>query len=106
MKPSGWNSSYCAGASAYAAIVAALISRNRDAGYGQEIDIAATDVMASTFCTRSSSCPKSRSHSSGPATRTATTGPVPVADGHFAPHHQPRPLLARGHEPARSSGPR
>ncbi|MCA9830744.1 MAG: CoA transferase [Dehalococcoidia bacterium] len=84
LKPSGWNSSYCAGASAYAAIVAALISRNRDAGYGQEIDIAATDVMASTFAPGLLRVQYTGQPFLRPSHADMTTGPVPVADGHFA----------------------
>ena len=84
LKPSGWQASYCAGAAAYAAIVAALTARERDGGAGQEVDIAAVDVMASTFAPGLLRVEYSGQPSVRPVVADLTTGPVPVADGHFA----------------------
>lgn len=84
LKPSGWQSSFCAGTAAYAAILAALHHRNTHPGEGQEIDIAELEVMVSTFAPA-----LLRGQYLGePWRRRAeadlTAGPVPVADGHFS----------------------
>ncbi|MGD9932545.1 MAG: CoA transferase [Dehalococcoidia bacterium] len=84
LKPSGWQSSYCAGAAAYAAAVAALTARERNGDAGQEVDIAAVDVMASTFAPGLLRVEYSGQPSVRPLVADLTTGPVPVADGHFA----------------------
>lgn len=83
LKPSGWQSSYCAGVAAYAAGVAALRER-RLSGLGQEIDAGALDVMVAAYAPALLRAgyagePIGRSRSTD-----ITTGPVPVADGHFA----------------------
>ncbi len=83
LKPSGWQPSYCAGVVAYAGGLAALRHRDRT-GEGQEIDVAELDVMVAAFAPallRASYMgdPIGRSRSTD-----ITTGPVPVADGHFA----------------------
>jgi crotonobetainyl-CoA:carnitine CoA-transferase CaiB-like acyl-CoA transferase len=84
LKPSGRQSSFCAGTAAYAAILAALHHRNLHPGEGQEIDIAEVEVMVSTFAPA-----LLRGQYLGePWRRRAeadiTAGPVPVADGHFS----------------------
>lgn len=84
LKPSGWQSSACAGAAAYAAVVAALVARERDQGAGQEIDIAAVEVMASTFAPGLLRVEYTGQPFARPVAPDVTTGPVPVADGHFA----------------------
>ena len=71
-------------ATAYAAIVAALIARDREAGYGQEIDIAATDVMASTFAPGLLRVQYTGQPFLRPSRADMATVPVPVADGHSA----------------------
>lgn len=47
LKPSGHQVGLCTGTAAYAAIVAALIHRDANGGHGQEIDVAALDIMVS-----------------------------------------------------------
>ncbi len=84
LKPSGWQSSMCTGVAAWAAILAALWHRGGHPGEGQEVDIAAVDVMASTFAPA-----VLRTLYGGEPQRRRTevdmlSGPVPVRDGHFA----------------------
>jgi crotonobetainyl-CoA:carnitine CoA-transferase CaiB-like acyl-CoA transferase len=84
LKPSGWQSSYCAGVVGYFGAVAALRHRDHHAGEGQEVDVAEVDVMASTFAPA-----LLRSEYTGDPGRRRTdmditAGPVEVADGHFA----------------------
>jgi crotonobetainyl-CoA:carnitine CoA-transferase CaiB-like acyl-CoA transferase len=84
LKPSGWQSSFCAGTAAYAAIMAALHHRNLHPGEGQEVDIAELEVMVSTFAPA-----LLRGQYLGEPWRRRsesdiTAGPVPVADGHFS----------------------
>lgn len=84
LKPSGWQSSFCAGVAAYAAIVTALHHRELRPGEGQEIDIAEVEVMTSTYAP---ALLRAGYHGT-PLQRCKeidmTSGPVPVADGHFA----------------------
>ncbi|MBI5949607.1 MAG: CoA transferase [Chloroflexi bacterium] len=84
LKPSGWQSSMCTGVAAWAAVLAALWRRGEHAGEGQEVDVAAVDVMASTFAPA-----VLRTLYGGETLRRRAevdmlSGPVPVRDGHFA----------------------
>lgn len=84
LKPSGHQVGLCTGTAAYAAIVAALIHRDANGGHGQEIDVAALDIMVSA-----ASPALLRSQYLGtPVPRREsvdiTSGPVPVADGYFS----------------------
>ena len=84
LKPTGWQSSMCTGVAAWAAILAALWHCGEHPGQGQELDIAAIDVMASTFAPA-----VLRTLYGGEPQRRRTevdmlSGPVPVRDGHFA----------------------
>lgn len=84
LRPSGRQVAFCAGAAAFAAMVGAISHRDRHPGEGQEVDVAALDVMVSAF-----SPGLLRSVYAGtPMPRRDPTdlmgGPVQVADGHFA----------------------
>jgi len=83
LKPVGHQVALCTGVVAYGAIVAALIQRDAG-GPGHEIDVAELDVMAST----ASPAILRGQYTGTPAPRRQaveiTSGPVPVADGHFA----------------------
>ncbi|MCC6238232.1 MAG: CoA transferase [Dehalococcoidia bacterium] len=83
LKGSGSNASMVAGIGAFAATLAALVARDRD-GQGQRVDVAETEVLATTF---SPSMLRSL-YQGRPEARDArvdmTTGPVPVRDGYFA----------------------
>ena len=92
LQPSAYQSSYCAGVLAYGAAVAALHHRHEGAGPdedpagrgGQWIDISEFEAMASAF-----SPGVLRAQYMGEAVPRKSTmdiqsGPVPVADGHFA----------------------
>lgn len=84
LKPSGWQVSYCTGTVAYVAALAAVIARDSGAVGGQEIDIAALDVMASAFAPavlRGLYDGREQTRSLG---GDLLGGPVPVADGYFA----------------------
>jgi crotonobetainyl-CoA:carnitine CoA-transferase CaiB-like acyl-CoA transferase len=84
LKPSGWQSSFCAGVAAYAAIVAALRHRETHPGEGQEIAVAEVEVMTSAFAP---ALLRAGYHGTPIQRRKEvdmTAGPVPVADGHFA----------------------
>ncbi|MFQ5380508.1 MAG: CoA transferase [Dehalococcoidia bacterium] len=84
LKPSGWQVSYCTGTAAFVAVLAALYARDEAGAGGQEVDVAALDVMAAAF-----SPGALRSAYTGRPWRRRTesdllAGPVPVADGFFA----------------------
>lgn len=84
LKPSGWQSSMCAGVVAYAGAVAALRWRDSHPGEGQEVDVAEVEVMAAAFAPallRSvyAGSPQGRRDSAD-----LMAGPVRVQDGHFA----------------------
>ncbi len=84
LKPSGMQPSMCAGTVAYAATVAALRWRDHHPGEGQEVDIAEIEVMAAAFAPaflRSQYAGKAHGRRD---TNDLMSGPVPVADGHFA----------------------
>lgn len=84
LKPSGMQASYCAGLAAFSAVVAAVLERETRGCGGQEIDIAHLDVMVAAFAPallRGQYTAEAMRRN--PAT-DLTTGPVPVADGHFA----------------------
>jgi benzylsuccinate CoA-transferase BbsE subunit len=81
---SGWQASYCAGTMATGAAISALTHRDRHEGEGQLIDIAEAEVMAS-FGSPAILASQYLAQSRGrKASIDITTGPVPVADGHFA----------------------
>ncbi len=90
LKPSGWQSSYCAGTAAVAAICAALADRERT-GHGVEIDIAEIEVMAAAFAPALLRQQYTGIGPQRPIAHDVTNGPIPVADGHFAL------TLSRGH---------
>ena len=84
LRPSGRQVAFCAGAMAFAAVVGAISHRDRHPGEGQEVDVAALDVMVSAF-----SPGLLRSvYAGSPMPRRDPSdlmgGPVQVADGHFA----------------------
>lgn len=83
LKGSGANASMVAGIGAFAATLAALVARDRD-GAGQLVDVAETEVLATTF---SPSMLRSL-YAGRPEARDVrvdmTNGPVPVQDGYFA----------------------
>lgn len=84
LRPSGHQVALCTGTAAYAAVVAAILHRDQHPGEGQEVDIAALDVMVSTFApallrAQYTGVPLQRREAAD-----ITAGPVPVADGHFA----------------------
>lgn len=84
LRPSGHQVAFCAGTVAFGAVVGAVSHRDRHPGEGQEVDVAALDVMVSAF-----SPGLLRSvYAGSPMPRRDPTdlmgGPVPVADGHFA----------------------
>jgi crotonobetainyl-CoA:carnitine CoA-transferase CaiB-like acyl-CoA transferase len=84
LKPSGWQASYCAGAAAFAGVLAALHHRAGHPGEGQEVEVAELDVMVAMFAPA-----LLRGQYLGEAlgrkgAADITTGPVPVADGHFS----------------------
>ncbi len=84
LRPSGHQVAFCAGAAAFAAVVGAVSHRDRHAGEGQEVDVAALDVMVSAF---SPALLRSVYAGSAMPRRDPTDlmgGPVQVADGHFA----------------------
>jgi crotonobetainyl-CoA:carnitine CoA-transferase CaiB-like acyl-CoA transferase len=85
LKPSGLQSSYCAGTMAYGSIIAALLSRHNQTPHrGQVIDVSEVEVMTSTF----SPALLNSQYLGEPQARQLkvdmSTGPVPVNDGHFA----------------------
>ena len=83
LRPVGHQVGLCSGVLAAAAIIGALIARDRD-GRGQEIDIAELDVMTSA----GSPGILRGQYTGRPAPRREgvdlASGPVPVADGYFA----------------------
>ncbi len=84
LKGSGWQASYCAGTAAAGAAISALTHRDRHAGEGQLIDVSEAEVMAS-FASPAILSSQYFGQSRGRKTAIdITTGPVPVADGHFA----------------------
>lgn len=84
LRPSGHQVAFCTGVAAYAAIVAAILHRDRHPGEGQEVDIAALDVMVSTFAPALLRAEYTGSPLGRRDSADITAGPVPVADGHFA----------------------
>jgi crotonobetainyl-CoA:carnitine CoA-transferase CaiB-like acyl-CoA transferase len=90
LKPSGWQSSYCAGTAACAAILAALV-RRETTGVGASIDIAEIEVMAAACAPAVLREQYTGQALQRPPRQDVTNGPVEVADGHFAL------TLSRGH---------
>src|SRR5690606_7416231 len=84
LKPSGWQSSYCAGVAATAGILAALRHRDSHPGEGQEVDIAVTEVMTGMFAPAMLRAQYEGKLPARPRAMNLTEGPVPVADGYFA----------------------
>ena len=84
LKPSGTQSSYFAGAAAFAGSVAALIHRDNHPGEGQEVDVGALDAMVTAFAAALLRAQYAGEVSQRSSETDITTGPVPVADGHFA----------------------
>lgn len=84
LKPSGWQSSFCAGTATYAAILAALHHRDLHPGEGQEVDIAEVEVMAAAFAPALLGAMYSGENRGRRKELDMTGGPVPVADGYFA----------------------
>ncbi len=84
LRPSGHQVAFCAGAAAFAAVVGAVSHRDRHPGEGQEVDVAALDVMVSAF----SPALLRSVYADSPMPRRNPSdlmgGPVQVADGHFA----------------------
>ena len=83
LKPSGQQVAFCAGAAAFSGILAALHHR-RTSGFGQEIDIAELDVMVAAFAPALLTSQYRGEALQRKTGNDITTGPVPVADGHFA----------------------
>lgn len=84
LRPSGHQVAFCTGVAAYAAIVAAILHRDRNPGEGEEVDIAALDVMVSTFAPALLRAGYTGKPLGRRESADITAGPVPVADGHFA----------------------
>jgi crotonobetainyl-CoA:carnitine CoA-transferase CaiB-like acyl-CoA transferase len=85
LKPSGLQSSYCAGTIAYGAVVSALLARRKQTPLqGQFIDVSELEVMASTFSPALLTSQYQREPQERKAKVDMSTGPVPVKDGHFA----------------------
>jgi crotonobetainyl-CoA:carnitine CoA-transferase CaiB-like acyl-CoA transferase len=85
LKPSGLQSSYCAGTIAYGSIVSALIARRKQSpSQGQFIDVSELEVMASTFAPALLTSQYQREPQARKAKVDMSTGPVPVKDGQFA----------------------
>ena len=84
LKPSGWQVSYCTGSVAYAATLAAIHHRDATSGRGQEVDVAALDVMVSAFAPGLLRSLFTESVWGRRPAIDITAGPVPVRDGHFA----------------------
>ena len=83
LKQTGYQASFQAGTTAFAAAVSALIFKNKN-GSGQSIDVALDDASVMCFAPgilRSvyNNCSVTRRKSTD-----MTSGPVPVKDGHFA----------------------
>ncbi len=83
LRPHGFHVAYCTGVVAAGAAVAALIPRDAG-GSGQEVDVAALDVMTSFFASILLKSQYEGVAQPRQADSDVTTGPVPVADGHFA----------------------
>ena len=84
LRPVGHQVAFCAGTLAAAAVTGAVIERERAGGGGQEIDLSELDAMvsaASPNILRGQYTGRSTPRREGV---DITTGPVPVADGHFA----------------------
>ena len=84
LKGSGFQASYQAGTTAYAAILAALLHRVSHPFEGQQIDIAELEVLCSTFspAVLGSACRGIALHRRKDV--DITGGPVPVKDGFFS----------------------
>ena len=84
LKGSGFTASYMAGLAAYGAAVTALCYSDEHAGAGQRIDVSEVEALGATF----SPSMLAGQHAGSPVRRKAEmdliSGPVPVADGHFA----------------------
>ncbi len=88
LQPSAFQSSYCAGALAYAAALAAVHERESGrathGGRGQHVDISEFEVMASTFAPAALRAQYGGAATPQKETMDVLSGPVPVRDGHFA----------------------
>ncbi len=84
LKPSGTQVSYCTGVAAYIGAVAALVHRDAHPGEGQEIDVAELDTMAQAIAPAILRAQYAGEVAPRATDTDITTGPVPVADGHFA----------------------
>ncbi len=81
---SAFQASYQAALAAYGAVLAALFHRDTHPGEGQHVDVSEVEVCASTFAPallRGQYLGEAMGRKHG---TDITTGPVPVADGHFA----------------------
>lgn len=83
LKGSGMNASMVAGIGAFAATLAALVARDRD-GLGQLVDVAETEVLATTFSPSMLRSLYTGRAEARDARVDMTTGPVAVRDGYFA----------------------
>jgi crotonobetainyl-CoA:carnitine CoA-transferase CaiB-like acyl-CoA transferase len=83
LQASSHQSAYCAGVLAYASAVAALHARE-GSGAGQQVDVSEFEVMASTFAPAQLRAQYSGTPLGRKAAMDVVSGPVPVADGHFA----------------------
>jgi crotonobetainyl-CoA:carnitine CoA-transferase CaiB-like acyl-CoA transferase len=90
LKPSGWQAAYCAGIAAYSAILAALYHRQQT-NEGQELDIAEVEVMLANFAPAFLRSQYNGQKQWRRAEFDLMSGPLPVADGHFAL------TISRGH---------
>ena len=83
LQASAYQASYCAGVLAYGAAVAALHER-RESGQGQRVDISEYEAMASTFSPGTLRAQYAGEVPPRKSSMDVQSGPVPVADGHFA----------------------
>lgn len=83
LKPSGWQASCYGGTAAAAGAIAALIERDRS-GRGQHVDIALRDAMLMAFAPAFLRAQYTGETIERPRESDLLSGPVPVADGHFA----------------------
>ncbi|MFN8638072.1 MAG: CoA transferase [Dehalococcoidia bacterium] len=83
LKGSGNVASMVAGVGTFAATLAALVARDRD-GLGQRVDVAETEVLATTFSPSMLRSLYTGKAEARDARVDMTTGPVAVRDGYFA----------------------
>jgi crotonobetainyl-CoA:carnitine CoA-transferase CaiB-like acyl-CoA transferase len=90
LKPSGSQASYCAGTVAALAAIAAHF-RSLHTGQGDVVDVAETDGLAVAFGPAALRAQYTGRGPERPSQPELSSGPIPVADGHFAL------TLSRGH---------